>query len=502
MNRPPEPRRLGHYRQPYLRAEPVAADPAMSRLELRDGDRRLLLTVDRGDYDVAWQMLETLRDPGSPGWTQISEQPDGGLLELVDRLDRLGWLAEADTTGRTRMIGEADKLRELMRLGVDWLAAAAAEPEIAGGSIDYADALLRYAHPEPPARPMPSRDTDLSAQALSLMLDRWSRTSPSARAMVGDMFGAAGKYLASGHHERPPEPDTRGLTMSNADQIGKQIWAAMVLMVLAASGRFRFSHAGFIPDRDLAGPGLNLLVAAEAAAERLMLARGPSPLLRLIDQSDQPRRVAVGVYLHQYLITQSYIEVVYTFLTHSLRDDLKAAGTQYLTEEIGHQVHELEACRQLGLRDEDVARFAPLPFFAAYSDVLGAIAELDPLAFCLAVSVAEGLPGAGKPIASALAARGIGGESLVAHQRIDERLDHTLVTRRLMQHIPWVGSEAARTAIQRFLFVTDLSQLCWRQLASYADTAALAPVPVVFGMSPQQVLRTFTDDREAPSHER
>ena len=124
--------------------------------------------------------------------------------------------------------------------------------------------------------------------------------------------------------------------------------------------------------------------------------------------------------------------------------------------------------------------------------MLGAIAERDPVAYCLAVSVAEGLPGCpSKPLITALAKRGIVGSGLAAHKDIDERLDHALVTRRLMQHIPWVESDAASRSIRQFLFVVELSQLCWRQLANYAEADVFSTVPVAFGMSARQVLDTF-----------
>ena len=203
-----------------------------------------------------------------------------------------------------------------------------------------------------------------------------------------------------------------------------------------------------------------------------MLARGPSPLLDLIGQSVEVRKVAVGIYLHEYLITTRYIEAIHAFLQNNLRADLRATGTRYLLEEIGHEVHELAACRELGVQDHEIARFAPLPFFAAYPEVLGAVGELDPLAFCLAVSVAEGLPGTSKPIAAALANRGVVENSLAAHQAIDERLDHTLMTRRLMQHIPWVETRFGTTrhsAISAYCRIEPAVLAAARRLRAGAD---------------------------------
>jgi hypothetical protein len=183
---------------------------------------------------------------------------------------------------------------------------------------------------------------------------------------------------------------------------------------------------------------------------------------------------------------------MFPLLEHRLRENLKKACTQHVLEEIGHEVLELEACRELGVTDEDVSRFAPLPFFSAYPEVLAGIAETDPLATLLAISVAEGLPGlSSKPLVSALVKRGIYSPKLAAHQNVDEQLDHGLVTRRLVQYVPWVESETARQSVRRFLLIVDLSQLCWRQLASYADANDVPTVPVTFGMPAQKVLNTF-----------
>jgi hypothetical protein len=490
---------LDHYRQPFLDAERIVADTAAGRLELRKGERTLIMDVQAGDFDAAWQTLEALRAPASPCWAALRRQADAGLLKLADWLDRLGWIGEADLAGRARVAEEQNALRGLMRDSNAWLMEAADCTTLAGEELftrhHYRDALLAIANAAGGDAGAPLADgPDLAGEALRLMLKRWRSTAAVAREVVHRVFMDAWRRLGS-----PPvrsEPDTNGLVLTLADslEIGKQLWSVLALFVLSVADRCRSDYADFVPNGTLAGPGLNILIAAEAAAERLMAARGDSPLLGVLRGGTHAHthRAAVGVYLHQYFITIRYIDAVYGFLQHRLREELRQEGTRYLLEEVGHEVHELEACHDLGVTDQAIAGFAPLPFFAAYPDALAAIAEADPLAFTLAISVAEGLPGGGKPIVKALTERGIAGPNLAAHQGIDEQLDHALVTRKLMQHIPWVEPEIAHLAIRRFLFIADLSQMGWRQLASYAGTPALPLVPVTLGMSPQQVLKVFS----------
>lgn len=77
--------------------------------------------------------------------------------------------------------------------------------------------------------------------------------------------------------------------------------------------------------------------------------------MRVLDHGVAVHRAAVGVYLHQYFITIHYIDSVYAFLGQDPRPELRMAGTHYLQEEIGHEVHELEACRDLGVPDHAIA---------------------------------------------------------------------------------------------------------------------------------------------------
>ena len=136
----------------------------------------------------------------------------------------------------------------------------------------------------------------------------------------------------------------------------------MVILVLAASGRYRSDTTGIMPSGDLSGPGLSVLTSAESAAERLVLSRGASPLIHLLDCGMEIHRAGSASTYTSTFLTLRYTEAMYTLLTHRLRENLRKACLQYLLEEVGHEVHDLEACRELGVSASEIACFAPLPF--------------------------------------------------------------------------------------------------------------------------------------------
>jgi hypothetical protein len=487
-----------HYVRPYLASESIEL-VASGDVELRRGSRRLKLTID-GDLADARKLFEALRDPASAAWQEALREPDPGLLTLLERLDRLGWIGESDVSAQVRADAEREILQDFIHAGVDWLRSAV--DELAAGTLcpaiceDTSRAVLAdlagYRGNSNLQMPDLAGDDRLEHHALHLLLWRWQSTSPLALQLAQESFRAASNRLGS-EKDAKVEFDDTNFAIGAPQGAMSQAWTALVLFVLAMAGGQKSQCAAHLPSGDLSGSGLRVLLEAEDAGERLMEALGRSPLLSLIELGAVPRRIAAGVYMHQYFITIRYVEAVLSFLRHQMRAPLKATGWRYLMEEYGHEVHELRACLHLGVTDAEMADFSPLPFFSAYPDILSLIAEEDPLAFCLSVTIAEGLPGTTKPIADALQKSGLSAESLTAHQDIDEALDHSLYTRRFLQHVPWIAGPAAERAIRRFLFLLELSQSCWSELAWYVASPTLPVVPRALGLSPREVLLSRTE---------
>src|ERR687892_707081 len=457
-----EPRAaVPHFRRPFLAVDDIAAGPRTDEVVLRRGDRELSLDID-GDRDAAMRVLGTLRDPSSAVWGEVTRSPTVGVGQLVDQLDRCGWLLDADDSAASRVVQRVGQLESLCDEAVKWLDDAKAVADGKGeatvrrllstvmwagdlaAALEDARSAGRLTAVPDPRDDGGSPAPDVAARALHLSLTSWQRTSPLTLQVVA-----------------------RALQRSAA---GGPAWAAR--------------YPRHVPRSDVAGPGVNVLVVAEHCAERLMIELGRSPLFATMATAEGAERAARYIYQHQHFVTVRYIEAIFSFLRYRLDEPVRRVGLRYLNEEQGHESHELAACLELGLTESDVCEFAPFPLFAAYPEVLGALAERDPLSFCLAVTAAEGMPAAVKQLPGALASSGVAGVSLGTHVEIDVVLDHAQFTRRLLGTVPWVPAPLAARALADVLFVVELSQLAWRQIAGYAARSDLSPTPRPFALTP------------------
>jgi hypothetical protein len=501
------------YKTPYLCVDKIDTRGESRAVELVHGGRRLSLMVE-GQLEGAAKLLEDLRRPRSAGWQAPAVPLPGPPGSLVETLDRFGWIRDADESGRAICSSERDSLESTAEQSVAWLRGARECLASAGDApamTRFTELLAAVAREtrflvDQRARGLLQRDffpgrlsglaSSVPGIALWIALRAWERTSPAALAVLvvvteRAMAADAGSGPSAGGTAGPALiEETCWLT--DVGGVRNQVWSACLLLAAAASSRAPIFDS-FVPGVCEATSGPNTIVTAEGCAELLMEALGGSDLFRLIERRGVSGRVATGVYLHQYFITIRYIESVLSFLRFRLRNPLRRIGLEYLVQENGHEVHEREACRRLGVSDADLERFAPLALFEVYSDILGYVAETDPLAFCLSIAVAEGMPGQKKPIADALAAQGLNDPAFALHAELDLELDHSYFPRRLFSGIPWVGGAAIRDSVRRFLFVLEMSQLGWDQVARYAENELLPVVPTAFGLAPADAFRVMAD---------
>src|SRR5260370_8214366 len=87
---------LSHYRRPFLAAERIINAGKSGRLELSEGSRNLVLSVEAGDADSLRQLLEQLCQPDSDYWIKLRERPDPRLVALMDLLHRLVCVQEPE----------------------------------------------------------------------------------------------------------------------------------------------------------------------------------------------------------------------------------------------------------------------------------------------------------------------------------------------------------------------------------------------------------------------
>lgn len=496
---------MNYFRKPYLLCEPLAADGSDGGIILRQRGRELRLDIG-GSMADAVATLSELRNPASALWRDFvgtgSEESDLGLRALILQLDQYGWIGESDTGGLT---GSGDIVREIEAQAgraANWLREAEAELGKAGplsfrNLLNETASLSRNLWLERASgsrslnsdRPSEPWNRTLWGEALLLLLRGWQRTSP-----LSLMTFARALDQVTADDEAPSikvQLITGTEPVYDFAEVEKDIWSAMQLLVQCHTDPRRANYLDFIPDEDVSGPGITVLVHAEAAIERLMLRLGTSPILKSIRTGEAPQKIAANVYAHQYYMTIRYVEAVCSFVRYRVKEPLRQVSMQYLIEEIGHETYELKACRSLGISDEDVFACAPLSSFVAYPEILALLAETDPLAFCLSITVAEGLPGTAKPIAGELAEHDISGEELKAHQTVDELLDHSVFTRRFLSQFRWIDGKSAARAIERFLFIAEVSQMCWFELDKYVRAADVPIIPMAFSLNPAQAIRLY-----------
>jgi hypothetical protein len=328
---------------------------------------------------------------------------------------------------------------------------------------------------------------DMPTLVLAEISTHWRRTSPLAARLLALVARRACAALGTpvGGDASAASPERALADESGLDDlrdVARQVETALELAVLGAAAERRALAFG-VPEPAPAAAhrtGIAALVGAERAADAVLAELDLDALGRALAKPHSADRAAQLVFLHQCVVTERYPEVIMAFLAHRLRRDVRALGYRYFFEEYGHDAHEREAARALGLRDEQIESFAPLPLLGAYPELLAAYAARDPLAFCLCVTVAEGLPHSAKA-ARLVRAPGFEAE-LNAHAEIDVELDHASFTRRLLSLVPAVGDEAYRLALRRFLIVLELSQRSWVSLARYAGGGGPVP-PLPFAIS-------------------
>ncbi len=446
--------RRPHFLRPYLAADVDTSCAGV--VVLRDDDRTLELTVD-GDHGAAAALLRSLSDPTSVAWDQLAANGEPSLGVLVADLDRLGWLRDADVSGRDRLVDRARSADELCDRASRWLAGADRLPAASGD--------------------------DLAAEVLVVCRRRWERTSPVAGQILTAVIDG----------RRDDRWDAVGLVVTDPVDLERQVWAGVVLTVISRHAARAMQHQRHIPAVIADGPGINVLVQAEACIEAFLGAQGPLAFSTLIESSSGAASIAPLVYQHRWYETIHYVDALTGLLRVQLGARLRDLVHGYLAEEVGHEIHEVEACAAVGVTVRDLDGFAPLPWFAAYPELLGGWAESRPLSFLLAITVAEGMPGAGERLTERLAAHGDAQpEATTAHDQIDRQLDHEMVTRALLTEVDWVGGDDARAAVSDVLRLVEVTTRGWAMLARYA-AAGLPRTPRAFEISPDILLDLEAD---------
>jgi len=438
-----------------------------------------------GSMDELHAVVETLRSPGSFRWDLSA-----GVRQLLLDLEQRAWIVDADTRGDL-VTAEVAYLKGTISEGRTWIVDAASTCDRAARRrLVYALGAV-------------SRNLELDGDNLFVIVlgdvrRAWRRTSPLADYLFGEIASLAFDELQG----FPDDPDREvqlhravrdaagGIT--DLKGVRGQLSCAFGLLALGALSTRRPRPPAAVCQSGMTRSGINVLIEAERFAERLTRGLSVDALSDALADQRIATRAAQLVFLHQYSTTDRYPEAILAFLAHRLRRDIRKLGYQYFFEEYGHEVHEREAVQALGIDNDKVESFSPLPLIGAYSELISAYAATDPLTFCLLLIASEGLPNTPKAATLALSAIASTDERLATHAELDVRLDHTSMARRLLSRVPSISEAAYCLALRRFLTTLEVSQRGWISIAKYAGIDA--PVaPAAFGV-PAALLATVHHD--------
>jgi hypothetical protein len=462
------------YRAPFLDAD--AIDGSDGSLTLVRQDRSLSLEVS-GDRDAALALLRGMTNPSGLRGV-LNNGLDLETLAILDQLDHGGWIRDADDRSAAVYNHECALLTSLVERWTAWIETNGScgwdeLVSIGGDSVPKALNVL--------LGPLEKSDVTFERSVLPGVVVGLNRI-PLVKAFIRsirDSKRGASDFLRLA--ERATIEDCDVL------EIERVIWALACLSIRADVSESYVTWPRGLMKEVKGGSGLAIIHQAEECLEA-MLQSFRQTLLTGIDCSGSPKRFAANVFLHQYYMTTRYLQSLSALLVPGRRASLLAAGFRYLVDEVGHDIHEREACIALGIADSDIELFSPLPLFCTYPLLLDILAQEDPLSFCLCVMLSEGLPGTRKPILDRLRRRGLDHPVFKAHQEIDEDHDHSLICRGLVAAYPYVSAERARLSIHRFLAAAEFSQRCWVEVAAYSMSADLPLVPRAFSLDKSVII--------------
>lgn len=496
-----ETRSTGELKKPRLAAEKIESNAASQCLTLYNNGRTLEIQIE-GDFEEARNFLQSLTNPDNLIWQKISQTgEEHNLSAVVETLNQYGWIEEDNTGLPLLKAAEEIQYDTLIKEAVAWLVNAMKNKEKPEGTFFlniYVDAIQLLTESASGKRSVTSlhqlpvtEQQSMPVIALMLLLRSWQHSAPATLAAFTKALGEMLNVMRIGLIEsKIVHPGLTG--MEDLSEMRGQLWAVCCLMMDGVDNKSLPLYQTYTSGKFNDDTGLNTVIHAESVAESLITGMGEPILFEAIENRESVNRCAANIFLHQHFITTKYLRAITTFLRFHVKQAVHKTGFEYLLEEMGHDEHEREACLTLGLTDEDIARFSPLPWFAVYSEILTYLCEVNPLSFCLSIAVAEGMPGQKKLLTDALSAQGIDDPDLAVHTELDLNLNHSYYPRKLAAGFPWIAGSQRKEALEYFLFVLELSQRGWVQLANHASSSLqLVPEPFYASYdSLQPILKT------------
>lgn len=507
---------IHQYRRPSLDIDEVRVDPVRGAVILsKQGEVFEIVSRDKKRARIIVKYANRLRDANWEGWAKVARGSAAAeLLSFVQQLDYLGLISENDDGGKRAVKAERAQLGRYREQVVSWLRDLDTLSDtnslrtVARAVRQEARLQLRVHRSDVVSRTQGTLDSldrgnvalegsNFYVRTLCYQLHCWRLRAPLSLTLLVLVLN---EFLSES--EQGSEPiaayddaeeiveELAGGTYSILDVEAHLTGAAMLLaLATTPSSRFRLAPVAVRAKRR---SGLNTLLDAERYAADALHTLGESTYQRAIAAGENILRLAQGTYLQQYAVTRRFTEVITPLMGTRLRSPLRESVFQYYAEEDGHEAHELEACKRVGIDERHVKQALPLPLFLAHVEALTHVASVEPVGFILCMMLAEGLPGTRQPVNGYFMTHGLVPEedetAIRRHAVIDETLDHSTLARRMILTVPSVHPDAAARGLDHLRFMLELNHRAWEMLYDYCAVAEAPVCPEWLCLPPHTVL--------------
>lgn len=452
---------LSRYRQLRVRVDDAYVDRNTNSVVIGRGDEFFDVAIDGVDpARVVSRVLDLRRRSPSPG-------DDPWVVEMLEMLDELGLLDDA-SDGTAVSVAEQQDLAVAVGDGVAWLdsrlplAARVLACDVVGVAEDLRSVGLPYA-------PGGAAPTNVPLTLLALQLRYWRGGAQLAEAAVRWLLADV-----SGGSDASLWQDRVALLSGGEHDSGYAVdavhSACALLMLASRDDAALWASVATRPEPERMS-GISHVLRTEEAVRDAVASMSERTYQSVLEQGDHPRSFTEATFVEQYYVTSRFVDAITPAMAARLRPALRERIFRYFAEEVGHEVMERATCVALGVPDERIENYLPMPYFLGFIEAFVVVAGIDPLTFLTSVMVTEGLPGDPFGINDLLgdpSSYGPEFESVFRHHEgINDSVSHALLARALLSEVPSVSRERHRAAVDATVFLTEVAERAWQLLMDF-----------------------------------
>jgi Iron-containing redox enzyme len=464
----------------------------------REGENNVLTMVSGGDkYRIAFddaascdefqRDLTALRDPEAEQWVAVRNScPRSGWRALADFLDARSLIEDMGAQPDALLSKQQTDFEDRVRLCVGLVQARTRSTEVARQQSfvnailgDLVNGVDLYSDDTFDIAIEPNFYVTLIRMELSYL----RANAPPTFAAAMEVLTRLASVSRIGCQDEGGSFDDIGVGLFDMTDFNTHLdLVGHCLVGATADDADRFP----VPRTEGTAPvsGLEFIRQAEritrAALEMWGSNRYVSALASVLDPSEP---LAKGCFVEEYHVTRRFVEIIAPALHKRLSAPLRALMFRYYSEEVGHEAFERKTCEALGIDAESLDLSAPLPLSSGFVDCLTQLSEKSPLAFLASIMVTEGMLGDPSVVAERLSEVGRGNEGFRevsrVHDTLNQDLNHASIARLALECVGAVRKHAQGHALRRLMFILELNQRTWNQIADfYGSQKSFSPYRV------------------------